>query len=61
MIIIDLHNIKNIDIALKIYKSKINKIKQIKQLRDRQEYIKPSVKRREEIQKSIYKTKNGLI
>ncbi len=62
MIIIDLKNEKNIESALRTYKSKVQKTKQIQKLRARQEFVKPSVKRREEILKAIYveKLKNGL-
>ncbi len=53
---------KNIETALKVYKSKVQKTKQIQKLRERQEFVKPSVKRREEVLKAIYiqKMKNGL-
>ncbi len=53
---------KSIEYALKLYKSKVQKTKQIQKLRERQEFVKPSVKRREEILKAQYveKIKNGL-
>jgi small subunit ribosomal protein S21 len=53
---------KNIETALKVYKSKVQKTKQIQKLRERQEFVKPSVKRREEVLKAQYiqKMKNGL-
>jgi small subunit ribosomal protein S21 len=53
---------KNIEIALKIYKSKVQKTKQIQKLRERQEFVKPSVKKRSKILKAEYvqKLKNGL-
>jgi small subunit ribosomal protein S21 len=53
---------KNIESALKVYKSKVQKTKQIQKLRERQEFVKPSVKRREEVLKAQYvqKIKNGL-
>jgi len=37
-------------------------VKQVQKLRERQEFVKPSVKRRAEIRKAIYvqKIKNGL-
>lgn len=62
MIIIDLKNEKNIESALRTYKNKVQKTKQIQKLRARQEFVKPSVKRREEILKAVYveKLKNGL-
>lgn len=53
---------KNIETALKVYKSKVQKTKQIQKLRERQEFVKPSVKKRSEVLKAIYiqKIKNGL-
>ena len=62
MIIIDLKNEKNIESALRTYKSKVQKTKQIQKLRERQEFVKPSVKRRKEVLKAIYveQIKNGL-
>ncbi len=55
MIIIDLNKYKSIEHALKIYKQKHNKIGTVKELRDRQTFTKPSVKRREEVLKAKYK------
>jgi len=54
MIKVQLKNGVNIDRALKILKNKVAKTKQLKELRDRQAYVKPSDKRREEIKKAIY-------
>jgi small subunit ribosomal protein S21 len=54
MIIIDVTKFGSIDQALKLYKSKTNKIGTVRELRDRQEFVKPSVKRRAEIQKAVY-------
>ena len=52
-------NVKNgnIEGALKEYKRKIQTIKQIEQLRERQTYIKPSIQKREIIEKA--KRKNS--
>ena len=47
----------NIEGALKEYKRKVQLSKQIDSLRERQEYQKPSVKRREEIEKAKRKNK----
>lgn len=55
MIIIDTKNFKSIEQALKFYKQKHNKSGIVKELRDRQEYTKPSVKKREVKLKAIYK------
>jgi small subunit ribosomal protein S21 len=62
MIIIDLKKEKSIESALKTYKNKIQKTKQIQKLRERKEFVKPSVTRREEILKAKYiqQIKNGL-
>jgi len=54
MIIVDVQKCKSIEQALKQYKNKHNKIGIVKELRDRQTYIKPSVKRRTEILKAQY-------
>jgi small subunit ribosomal protein S21 len=55
MIIVDVQKCKSIDQALKQYKSKHNKLGIVKELRARQEYVKPSVKRREEVLNAVYK------
>lgn len=47
----------NVEGALKEYKRKVQLSKQIDSLRERQEYQKPSVKRREEIEKAKRKNK----
>ena len=52
MIIINVGN--SIEQALKQYKNKHNKLGIVKELRDRQTYTKPSVKRRGEILKAKY-------
>lgn len=54
MIIVDVQKYKSIDQALKIYKQKHNKIGVVQELRDRQEFTKPSVKRRTEVLKAKY-------
>jgi small subunit ribosomal protein S21 len=62
MIIIDMKKEKSIESALKTYKSKVQRTKQIQQLRERQEFVKPSVIRRKEVLKAVYvqQLKNGL-
>jgi small subunit ribosomal protein S21 len=57
MLIIDSKDCENIDKALKKYKKKFEKAKILVQLRERQSYTKPSVKRRGEVLKAIYKQK----
>ena len=54
MIIIDVQKHKSIESALKTYKNKHNKLGIVKELRDRQTYTKPSVKRRAEVLKAQY-------
>jgi small subunit ribosomal protein S21 len=62
MIIIDLSKEKTIESALRTYKSKIQKTKQIQKLRARQEFVKPSVKKRTQKLKAVYvqQKRNGL-
>ena len=62
MIIIDVTKEKNIESALRAYKQKVQKTKQIQKLRARQEFVKPSVNKRKEVLKAIYvqQKKNGL-
>jgi len=57
MLIIDSKDCENIDKALKKYKKKFEKSKVLLQLRERQSFTKPSVKRRGEVLKAIYKQK----
>jgi small subunit ribosomal protein S21 len=52
MIIVNVSS--SVEQALKQYKNKHNKIGVIKELRERQTYTKPSVKRRAEILKARY-------
>jgi small subunit ribosomal protein S21 len=64
MLIIDVKENENIDKALKRFKKKFEKAQILKELRKRQAYEKPSVRRREEIKKAIYvnkKFKLGII
>lgn len=55
MLIIDSKDCENIDKALKKYKKKFEKSQTLKQLRSRQSFTKPSIERRTEIKKAIYK------
>ena len=54
MIIIPVKEGENIDKALKKYKRKFEKTGVVKELRERQKYTKPSVKKRQELLKAIY-------
>jgi small subunit ribosomal protein S21 len=48
---------KNIERALKQYKSKIIKTRQMREINKRREHLKDSEKRRQEISKAKYKQK----
>lgn len=54
MIIVPVKEGENIERALKKFKRKFEKTGIIKELRVRQEFTKPSVKRREQIKHAIY-------
>ena len=55
MLIIDSKDCENIDKALKKYKKKFEKSRVLLELRSRQAFTKPSVRRRTEVLKAIYK------
>jgi|TARA_R100000081_G_scaffold60406_2_gene30216 small subunit ribosomal protein S21 len=57
MLIIKLKKGENINRALKRLKVKFKNTQVIRQIRDKQYFKKPSLKRREEIQNAIYKQK----
>jgi small subunit ribosomal protein S21 len=44
----------NIERALKMYKSKVIKTRQMSELNDRKTFVKPSVKKRDELSKAKY-------
>lgn len=54
MLIVTMKENITIDRALKMLKNKVVKTKQVKELRRRQEFVKPSVERRDEIKNAIY-------
>ena len=54
MLIIDIRNSESLERALKQLKRKVVDTKQLQILRDRKEFVKPSVKRRSEINKAKY-------
>lgn len=58
MIIINVKDSETIDRALKRYKRKQQKIGMIKELRRRKAFTKPSVLRRNEMLKAVYRQKN---
>ena len=55
MLIIDSKDCENIDKALKKYKKKFEKSRVLMQLRERQSFTKPSIKRRTQVLKAVYK------
>jgi len=54
MIIVPIKEGENIERALKKFKRKFEKTGIVKELRGRQEFTKPSVKRREQIKRAVY-------
>jgi small subunit ribosomal protein S21 len=54
MLIIPIKDGENIDRALKRFKRKFDRTGTMRQLRSRQAFMKPSVKRRAQIQKAQY-------
>jgi len=62
MIIVDLSKEKSIETALRTYKHKVQKVKQVQELRERQVFVKPSVKKRMGKLKAVYiqQKRNGL-
>lgn len=57
MLIINVKDAGNIDKALKEFKWKFRKSGQMKNIRDKKEYTKPSTKRREQLELAKYKQK----
>ena len=57
MLIIEIKDGESIDKALKRYKRKFQNAGVIKELRRRKEFVKPSVKRRGEVLKAVYREK----
>lgn len=55
MLIIDSKDCENLDKALKKYKKKFEKSQTLIELRTRQSFTKPSVRRREQLLKARYK------
>ncbi len=55
MLIIDSKDCENIDKALKKYKKKFEKSRTLLQLRERQAFRKPSILKREQKLKAVYK------
>lgn len=57
MLIIDVKESESIDRALKKYKRKFERAGILKELRRRKHFVKPSVQRRTEVLKAVYKQK----
>jgi small subunit ribosomal protein S21 len=60
MLIIPVKEGENIERAIKKYKKKFEKTGVMRELRERQKFTKPSVRKREEVLKAIYKTQLTL-
>ena len=54
MVIIPIKEHENIERALKRYKNKCDRIRLVQEVKRRRTYVKPSLKRRKELQKAIY-------
>lgn len=57
MLIINVKSDESIDRALKRYKRKFKKTRVLRELRDRKNYTKPSVRRRNEVLNAEYRQK----
>ena len=57
MLIVNVDNKTPIEKALKLFKSKVIKTKLMTELKQRKEYTKKSVKRRDEVNKAVYSEK----
>lgn len=57
MIVVQVKDGENIERALKKFKRKFEKTGVMKEVRERQAYTKPSMKRREEKKRAIYRQK----
>jgi small subunit ribosomal protein S21 len=55
MLIIDTRDSESLDKALKKYKKKFEKAGILKQLKSRQSFTKPSIRRRGEVLKAVYR------
>ena len=57
MLIVNVDNKTPIEKALKLFKSKVIKTKLMTELKQRKEYTKKSVRRRNEVNKAVYSEK----
>lgn len=60
MLIIEVNENEPIDRALKKYKRKFDKTGIMRELRNRKHYSKPSIRRRNEMLKAVYKNRKQL-
>ena len=60
MIIVQIKDNEPLDKALKKFKKKFEKTGVVKELRERQKFTKPSIKRREAVINAVYKQKLQL-
>ena len=60
MLIVKVNEGESIERALKKFKRKEQQTKLVKELRNRKEYVKPSVARREKMKKAVYANKFRL-
>ena len=60
MIIVPIKEGENIERALKRFKRKFEKTGVVKELRERQKFTKPSVSRRQQVIKAVYKQKLAI-
>ena len=60
MLVIDVKDNESIDRALKRYKRKVRRTRQLQELRQRKQFTKPSVRRRNEVLKAVYKENKRL-
>ena len=57
MLIVKIKKGENINSALKRFKRKFRDTRVVQEIRKRQEFVKPSEKKRKQKQKAVYKTK----
>lgn len=60
MLIIPVNSNESIEKALKEFKRKFDRTGKMKSVRQRKQFVKPSVKRRQEVLKATYKQKKEL-
>ena len=61
MIIIERKDNDSVDRMIKAYRRKHRDTKLVRELRKRKEFTKPSVVRRKEVLKAIYKSKKNIV